>query len=737
MRLTCLSVLLLASVLQTSSQYTEPRGGLYPTNLVIFQDDITKGVTTQMWSGSASVDKSLKRNGIASWRVDAGSNSGIQILWGGWDKDTTVFWVHDNSHISFWVRPSNDNIRFQVQLGFMDGQYDVIPAKEIGAAMEWKYYDVLVPTSALLRPLNELKIVFPSSGGTVHFDDMKISAVRLYAGKGEPLSIKGVFADQIGYDTNGYKTFASEEFKSYQVVRVGDNKVLYAGNDSRRVTHRALDPYAVYVGDFTKFTTPGKYFVKLDNGKASHPFEIGPNVYDATLRAAIRFFYYQRNNTEIKMPYAEGPWVHAKDEKELVLRPRSMGGTQFVRKGWHDAGDLAIYMVNHAYTSYWLAAAWDDFRFNSDNLNIPESGNGVPDLIDELRMGLDWIMDMQDTTDGGFFTNMCVLRNSPYTYGRTTPNTITGYELTNKTTSATGAATAVLAYASTLFIDKLDPAYAARMKRAALKGWRYLEAHPEQINITEGCDMYPDADDIHARFFAAASLFLATGEEKYHKFFLAKDPGSQWISDYNNQTNLGYQLYLKSPKGDPKKQTELRNLLIRRAHEANADRDKHPFGFVGHYYWGSLGTSFARVGNYNLLDWKLNNNLSSLFTAQQQLHYTFGHNSLNFVYFSGFGTNGMKEAFHHWLKTLDATPHNFPGLLPGGPNENPDQNDRSYPPKVYGYRGDPRFPKDATTPVDQRYTDNDSWSTNEIAVNQSAQLVYVLCAAHAYAHGKK
>jgi endoglucanase len=714
-----------------SAQYNEPTGGQYPTNLIVFQDELRKGFKVEMWGVKSTIDNVTTKSGTASWRWDITNNCGMHVLWGDWNMDTTVFWVHDPSHLSFWVRPSSDRILFSVLLGYMDGQYEVISQQEVGAANTWKYYDVLLPASAMKRPLNDIKILAwgsQSSGETLHFDDVKISQVRIYAGKGTPQSIKGLFADQVGYDTYGIKTFSSEKYASYRILRTSDNKVMYTGTDIRMVASRVVGDNAVYVGDFTKFQTPGNYVIQLDNGKKSNPFDIGPNVYDATLRAAVRFFYYQRNNTEIAMPYAEGPWVHEKDQKELVLLPRSIGGTKFVRKGWHDAGDLAIYMPNHTYACFWLALAWDDFRFKADNLNIPESGNGMPDILDELRWGLDWILDMQDTTDGGFFHNMCVLKNSPYTYGRTTPLTITGYELTNKTTAATAAAAGMLAYASTIFNDaKFDPAYAARMRRAATKGWEWLQAHPQQINITENCDTYQDADDIHARFFCAAALFLATGEERFHQFVLTKDPGSQWISDFNNQTNMGYLLYLKNPKGNAAKQGELRSMLVGRAQEANADREKHPFGFVGYYYWGSLGTSFARTGNYNLFDWNINKSQNSMFTAQQQLHYLFGQNSLGFVYFSGFGVNSMKNAFHHWLKTLNATPHNFPGLLPGGPNENPDANDRRF---ANGYN------KPADTPVDQRYTDNDSWSTNEIAVNQSAQLVYVLCAAQAYAKMK-
>lgn len=712
------------------SQYKEPSGGLYPTNLEVFRDELNKRMNVQFWGIQSTLDNAIVKNGKASWKLEAQNNSGMHILWGDWSLDTTVFWVSDRSYLSFWIRPDRDNITFSIQLGFMGGEHDVITQRVVGIANTWKYYDLIVPRAAVGRPLNDIKVVFWDVKGekaTIHIDDLRITNVRLYAGRGETESITGVFADQIGYDTFGIKTFSSEKFKSFNIVRASDNKVLYTGTESRQIASRVVNDYSVFIGDFTSFRTPGKYYIQLDNGKKSFPFEIGSHVYDSTLRAAIRFFYYQRNNTAIEMPYAEGPWVHPKDEKDLVLLPRSQGGTKYVRKGWHDAGDLAIYMPNHTYACFWLAKAWDDYRFDADNLNIPESGNGVPDLLDELRWGLDWILDMQDT-DGGFFQNMCVLRNSPYTYGRTTPNTITGYELTNKTTAATATASAMLAYASTIYSDKkLDPAYAARMLSAARKGWQWLQKHPNQILITEACDTYQDDSDIHARFWAACGLFLATGEEQFHQFILKNDPGSQWISDYNNQTNLGYLLYVNSPKGNKEKQKQLHDMLVGRAAEANADREKHPFGFVGYYYWGSLGTSFARVGNYNLYDWNVNKNRTSLFTALQQLHYTFGQNSLNFCYFSNFGSHGMRHAFHHWLKALNATPFTFPGMLPGGPNENPDPNDRTRT----GYN------KPTGTPIDQRYTDNDSWSTNEIAVNQSAQLVYVLCAAQAFAREKR
>ena len=731
LRTQCIGVLCTLSVSALLAQYSEPERGIYPTNLVIYQDALRKGVTIEKTNAEYSNDNSIKYRGASSLRFDVRNNATVNVFWGGRTLDTTVFWLHDFSHLSFWVRPSDERLKFSIDVGYMDRQFAVIEKRDVSTALTWRYYDVIVPASAVRRPLNNIKITIWSEAaiaGSIHFDDIKLSNVRIYAGRGVANSISGVFADQLGYDTRGIKTFSAEKFSSFQLLRVPENSVAYGGKNPRVIESPVVNDYAVYVSDFTAFQTPGRYVIRLDNGKTSHPFVIADTVYEARLRAALRFLYYQRNNSAIEMPYAEGPWIHPKDEKEHVTFPGSEEGeTKLVRKGWHDAGDLAIYMPNHTYTCYWLASAWDDFRFDADNLNIPESGNGVADILDELRWGLDWILDMQDTTDGGFYSNMCVQKNSPYAYGSTTPLTITGYELTNKTTSASASASGVLAYASTIF-SHINPAYAARMLRAATQGWKFLEANPQQIDITINCTTYQDADDIHARFFASAGLFIATGEERFNRYFLSNDPGSQWISDYNNQTNLAYLLYLKSNGGSSVKKQELRALLTGRSQETNRDRENHPFGFAGYYYWGSLATAFARAGNYSLFDWKTNANESSIFTALQQLHYTFGQNSLGFVYVSGFGANGMKQGFHHWLKALNATPRNFPGMLAGGPNEKPDENDRS---------GENGYNKSAETPIDQRYTDNDSWSTNEVAVNQNAQLVYVLCAAQAYASGKK
>ena len=91
-------------------------------------------------------------------------------------------------------------------------------------------------------------------------------------------------------------------------------------------------------------------------------------------------------------------------------------------------------------------------------------------------------------------------------------------------------------------------------------------------------------------------------------------------------------------------------------------------------------------------------------------------------------TRGRSWAFHEWLAALRATPHDFPGMVAGGPYVSPEGNDVSkpfgWPVPFWGYWGDPAFPRAWSTPLDGRYTDNDSWSTNEVAVDWQGAALY-------------
>jgi hypothetical protein len=79
-------------------------------------------------------------------------------------------------------------------------------------------------------------------------------------------------------------------------------------------------------------------------------------------------------------------------------------------------------------------------------------------------------------------------------------------------------------------------------------------------------------------------------------------------------------------------------------------------------------------------------------------------------------------------------------MVAGGPNANPEATDTSnphaWPIPIWGYWGDPAMPRDGRTPLEGRYTDNDSWSTNEVSVDWQGSALYSLYFAAWMAKGR-
>jgi endoglucanase len=533
---------------------------------------------------------------------------------------------------------------------------------------------------------------------------------------------------QVGYGPSMQKRFtASRRFDSFRIRRVPDGAVVFTGEGPiNAVKTNILGPIdTVWVGDFSRLTTPGRYRIIADSGDSSFAFDVAFTVFDRPLRAIQRWFYYQRAFTAVEARYAEGAWVHSSDADKA---PRG------VRMGWHDAGDFSIYSVSLNTALFWLLEAFSDFRPTADDTNIPESGNGIPDLLDEARWGLEWSLSVQDPS-GGFRNSTCQERYGDY--GTNTPNSVPAYRDGEVGTLATARAVANLAYASTLY-QPYDASFAARCLQAASNGYRYLKEHWNENSDGPTCPALRADGDIeigrHARMFAAAGMLLATGERRFADDFEESFVELSYDPSYHHLNGFAAQLYLRASAGDPARKQQLRERMRMLAASARQDGDKHPFGWATRYHWGSIGAAFTRSGSYNAKACLADpvQNAADCDQALANVHYAFGRNSLQLCYVSGLPgvTRGRRWAFHHWLAALRATPHDFPGMVAGGPNGSPEPNDVSkpyaWPIPVWGYWGDPAFPRDPSTPLDARYTDNDSWSTNEVSVDWQGSSLYSL-----------
>jgi hypothetical protein len=113
------------------------------------------------------------------------------------------------------------------------------------------------------------------------------------------------------------------------------------------------------------------------------------------------------------------------------------------------------------------------------------------------------------------------------------------------------------------------------------------------------------------------------------------------------------------------------------------------------------------------------------------VHYALGRNYQQMVYVSGLPgvSRGRTHAFHHWL-ALDARPFVFPGLVAGGPNSGTGTGRRGRAARPrhsdLGLLGRPRHATRRRDATRGRYTDNDSWATNELDIDWQGVTLYNL-----------
>ncbi len=557
------------------------------------------------------------------------------------------------------------------------------------------------------------------------------------AARAEQTPFAGLAASQVGYAPSARKQFSSpRSFRSFDVVSESRGSVVFRGGPPvRAIPTNILGAIrTVWIGDFTAVDEPGRYRIVADDGLSSQPFNVGTGVYDDAVRAVQRALYFQRAFTAIDAAHSGGPWIHASDAD------RAPAGEA---KGWHDAGDFSLYNASTTTTLYWLLETYSDFSPTADDTNIPESGNGVPDLLDEARWGLEWMLSVQGPS-GGFRNTTC--QEHYGRYGTNRPDRVAPYRSGEVGTIATARAVGTLAYASAIY-RSYDPAFAERCLEAARRGYRYLETHRDENTDGPTCPAMRQDGDAQVgrdvRMYAAAGMLLATDEGRFRDDFEANYQEIEGDPSFKRTNGYAALLYLRAAAGDRERRRRIRARLRIHADLARSDGDRHPFQWASRYFWGSIGAGFQRTGAFNAKVC-FEDPVRARADCEQVLanvHYALGRNYRRFCYVSGLPgvTHGRVRAFHQWLAALDAKPFLFPGLVAGGPSERPEPDDVSFPharPAIWGYWGDPAMPRDSSTPLDGRFTDNDSWSTNEVDIEWQGVTLYNLYFAQWWAKNR-
>lgn len=459
--------------------------------------------------------------------------------------------------------------------------------------------------------------------------------------------------------------------------------------------------------DFSSVRAPGRYFVfDTSRNARSASFSIDPHVYRDLLRAAMRVYYYQRSGFAKKPPFADRCWsddaaylgkrqdAEARDvtDRDNDAKVKDLSG------GWFDAGDTNKYVTFAAQPVHQLLTAYSANKSAfTDDFRIPESGNGIPDVIDEVRWETNWLKKMQ-YADGSF-----ALKVGEVDYVSASPPSSdhSARYYVPSCTSATIAGAGMLAHAAYVFAA--FPALrgeADDLKGRALKAWRqYQGVGTKQTKCDTGvvhaglADLGVDDQDGLA-VEAAIYLYALTTDPAFEKYIEAHYKESHAYHDigwsrYKADQGESLLFYADLRSADPKLKQAI--LADKRAdvtagnqiYGFNPDDDLYrAFLHEPQYHWGSNNPR-ANYGNTNLdaiaHDLGIADTASNRTRALGILHYFHGVNPLGIVYLSNMyaygATASLNEIYHVWFapntrwsdaKTSACGP--APGYVSGGPN---------------------------------------------------------------------
>lgn len=549
---------------------------------------------------------------------------------------------------------------------------------------------------------------------------------------GEEHASPQIKVDQLGYlPVSAKLAFVTAAATHFEVKRALDDATVFKGELGPAVQDPDTGD-SLQIADFSKLREPGSYYLNVPGVGRSWTFSIRPDVFSHAYYLAMRAFYGQRCGTTVDLGSEFRGYTHPACHLKGEFHASS--GKQGERDnigGWHDAGDYGRYMVNSGITVGTLLWTWEIFgpKLKRIPLNIPESGNGTPDILNETRWNLEWMLKMQDD-DGGAWHK----QTSEHFPGFVMPEDDhlpsvvigTGKE-PYKSTCATADLAAVAAIAARVY-QPYDAKFAARSLEAARKAWLWTLKYPNVTftnppGITTG--EYGDDYCGDERLWAAAELWRTTGETEYNEYFVKQYPDfrgsleTMTPESWKDVAVMGLWTYaLGARKGsDPEVLADIRKRTALAAQAITERTRKNPYRVslrTKDYVWGSNGVA-ANYAMELLVANALAPDPNFVATALDNLHYLFGRNTLSLSWVTQVGANPYRHP-HHRPSGADKNPEPWPGLLSGGPNAG---------------RQDDVLKKlpEGLPPAKVYADDQSSYASNEVAINWQAALVFVLAGA--------
>jgi len=538
--------------------------------------------------------------------------------------------------------------------------------------------------------------------------------------------------NQIGFYPDGAKIAVITDVAAtdFKIISVKSGEVILKSKLSAP-RKSALSDKMTRIADFSAVQKPGLYKLNIAEQGDSYTFEIKDAIFNDLTKALIKAFYFQRMSTPILDQFA-GKWsrLEGHPDTKVIVHPaaaspgRPAGSIISSARGWYDAGDYNKYIVNSGITMGTLLSLYEDFPSYFDKLktNIPESGNGAPDILNEVLWNLRWMFTMQDPADGGVYNKVT---NANFDGFVMPAECLTPRYVVPKGTAATLDFAAVMAQAGRIFakLSKVFPGLSDSCMKSAEKAWIWAVKNPKVAYDQNGMNKqfkpvintggYGDNDFNDEFIWAGSELYVSTGNDSYYSANSMLPDTLMPLPSWDNVRLLGYYTLCRFEKklnNQAKKDFDvIRKRILKDADNISSGvvnsaymtvMDKNAANFV----WGSNSVA----ANEGIL-------LIQAYKLSKERNYVLGRNATGYSFVTGYGHKTPMFP-HHRLSEADGVADPIPGLIVGGPNPGQQDGCKTYPSQI----------------PDESYTDAVcSYASNEIAINWNASAAYLAGALEA------
>lgn len=493
----------------------------------------------------------------------------------------------------------------------------------------------------------------------------------------------------------------------------------------------------VHITDFSAVRTVGAGYTLAVGPNVSAPFDIVDSPYAALRRDALAYFFHNRSGIPIDAQYVGAAYARPaghlgvapnKGDTAVACLPGTCDYTLDVRGGWYDAGDHGKYVVNGAVAAWQLMDMYErslhaiDLKGLQDGLlRIPEQHNLVPDILDEARWEMEFLLRMQ-VPAGKPLAGMVhhKIHDEQWTPQPMLPNNDPQPRYLHPPSTAATLNLAAAGAQCARIWAVWDKAFAGRCLAAAETAWQAAAAQPileASRDDNVGGGPYDDLDTEDEVSWAAAELFATTGNPAYLPLVTTTLTGDGF--DWKKTGALADLTVVRVPYFFPLDRVlaaRQRVLDVADGFLRNVEIQGYPNPFRpldGGYPWGSNGVTanhaVIMATAYDIShDWRYRNGVLD------SLDYLLGRNALNQSFVSGYGEQASHNQHHrHWAHQLDPTlPNPPPGALAGGPNSTLQD-----PVALQNLRG--------CAPATCYIDDIGSYSTNEVAINWNSALAWI------------